>query len=322
MATAQLLKDATSWSVLTYTVAALTAWYLAASLWAALYNLYLSPVARFPGSKLRAAFDFPEAFSILSGNAYQNTRQLHEKYGKVVRISPFTLFFTTAEAWKGTANQKPILLSNNKSVLTRYNADIYGFKQDRTEFAKQPGFYEPDSDILGKDHLVQIADKPLIHKSTGADQKDHTRMRKLFAHAFTDAALLEQASLLTRYFDLLVSNLKRKIDGPTRGRVDLMTYYSCTTLDIIGDLMLGKSFGALENDEMPFFIRNIMESAKYLGILKFSALYPVVQLALKLLEVAKPSIKAKRVDYMEFTKSSIEKRMEMTTDRKDFMTYA
>ncbi|KAL8989050.1 MAG: hypothetical protein Q9169_008449, partial [Polycauliona sp. 2 TL-2023] len=98
------------------------------------------------------------------------------------------------------------------------------------------------------------------------------------------------------------------------------------------DLMLGKSFGALENDKMPFFIRysaciplsyqqslgtkkkeivnrNIMESAKYLGILKFSALYPAVQLALKLLEVAKPSIKAKRVDYMEFTRSSIEKRM-------------
>lgn len=59
-------------------------------------------------------------------------------------------------------------------------------------------------------------------------------MRRLYAHAFTDTALLEQAPLLTRYFELLVFKLKQKIDGPEQGRVDLMAYYNFTTFDIIG----------------------------------------------------------------------------------------
>lgn len=59
-------------------------------------------------------------------------------------------------------------------------------------------------------------------------------MRKLLAHAFSDHALLEQESLLTRYFGLLVEKLKQQIDGPARGRVDIMAYYNFTTFDIIG----------------------------------------------------------------------------------------
>ena len=69
---------------------------------------------------------------------------------------------------------------------------------------------------------------------SAANQSDHSRMRRLYAHAFTDTALLEQSPLLTRYFDLLVSKLKQKIDGPEQGRVDVMAYYNFTTFDIIG----------------------------------------------------------------------------------------
>ena len=67
-----------------------------------------------------------------------------------------------------------------------------------------------------------------------ANQTDHARMRKLLAHAFSDTALLEQEPLLTLYFDLLISELKKKIDGPARGRVDMMAYYNFSTFDIIG----------------------------------------------------------------------------------------
>ena len=58
-----------------------------------------------------------------------------------------------------------------------------------------------------------------------ANQPDHTRIRKLLAHAFFDSALLEQEPLLAHYFDLLVTKLKEQIDGPARGRVDMMAYY-------------------------------------------------------------------------------------------------
>ena len=72
----------------------------------------------------------------------------------------------------------------------------------------------------------------------GANQTDHTRIRKHFSHAFSDSALLEQEPLLTIYFKLLVSKLKEQIDGPAQGRVDMMAYYYFTTFDIIGYVLL------------------------------------------------------------------------------------
>lgn len=70
--------------------------------------------------------------------------------------------------------------------------------------------------------------------SVVANQADHTRIRKLLAHAFSDSALLEQEPILASYFDLLISKLKAQIDGPARGRVDLMAFYNFVTFDIIG----------------------------------------------------------------------------------------
>lgn len=70
------------------------------------------------------------------------------------------------------------------------------------------------------------------------DQADHTRMRKLIAHAFSDTALLEQSPILTKYFDLLVERLKQQIDGPEKGRVNIVGWFNFTTFDIIGYVVM------------------------------------------------------------------------------------
>ncbi|KAL8855931.1 MAG: hypothetical protein Q9178_007445 [Gyalolechia marmorata] len=235
----------------------------------------------FRSPALRAAFYFPDAISILSGKAYLDTRRLHEKYGNVVRTSPSALSYNTAQGWK----------------------DIYALKSDRTELAKDPNFYEPGPNILS------------------ATQSDHARMRRLYAYAFTDTAMLEQSPLLIRYFDLLVSKLKQKIDGPEQGRVDIMAYYNFTTFDIIGDLTLGEPFGALETGEYHTFIKNIMVATQFLGILRCATIYPAMDFALKVLKIVMPSFEAKRVEHLEFTRAKTEQRLEQKTDRKDFMTY-
>ncbi|KAL8776207.1 MAG: hypothetical protein Q9213_008357, partial [Squamulea squamosa] len=108
-------------------------------------------------------------FSLLRGKDYLKTLRLHEKYGSVVRVSPTALSYNTAQAWR----------------------DIYALKSDRTEFVKDPNFYEKEPNILAM------------------NQNDHARVRKLYGNAFTDTALLEQAPLLTRYFDLLIAKLKQ-----------------------------------------------------------------------------------------------------------------
>ncbi|KAL8992647.1 MAG: hypothetical protein Q9169_006936 [Polycauliona sp. 2 TL-2023] len=284
-------------STVLYLIAGVTAWYFATSIWSAIYNLCFSPMAKFPGPRLRAGFHFPEAFSVLSGKSYRDMRQLHERYGSVVRVAPNALSFTTAQAWQ----------------------DIYGFKKDKTELAKDPSIYGPDPNIAA------------------ANQQDHTRLRKIYGHAFTDKALLEQSPLLTRYADLLISSLKQRIDGPNGGRLNLVDYYSSTTYDVIADLTLGEPFGELETGRSHFYTRflpnmffwnewlkpnrNIFEAIKYLGLFRFAALYPVVNLAFKLVPIVMPSLTARKEAHREFTKAKVEKRLDLKTDRKDFMAY-
>ncbi|KAL8948520.1 MAG: hypothetical protein Q9222_005301 [Ikaeria aurantiellina] len=175
---------------------------------------------------------------------------------------------------------------------------------ERTELAKDPAYY----DKSGANILV-------------ANQANHARIRKLFAHAFSDGALLEQEPILTHYFDLLVAQLKRQIDGPANGRVNMMAWYNFTTFDIIGDLALGEPFGALESGEYHSWIRNVFESIKFLGVIRFAATYPGAGLLLKSLQLVRPSLAAKRAAHMEFTSKKIERRLNLETDRKDFLTY-
>jgi cytochrome P450 len=114
-------------------------------------------------------------------------------------------------------------------------ADIYGLKLDRSELGKDPAFYNrrESTNILS---TYQSISKGMFFQlmSKDANQADHARIRKMLAPAFSDRALLEQESLLTHYFDLLVSELKKKIDGPNNGRVDMMEYYNFVTFDITG----------------------------------------------------------------------------------------
>ncbi|KAL8886186.1 MAG: hypothetical protein Q9215_006069 [Flavoplaca cf. flavocitrina] len=204
---------------------------------------------------------FPGALFILSGCAFLDTKRLHERYGKVVRTSPNALSFITAEAWKG----------------------IYNLKPDRTENAKDPSFYQADGNILS------------------ANQKDHTRFRRLYAHAFTDTALLEQESLLNRYFDLLVTKLKERIDGPENGRVNIMASYNFTAFDIIG---------------------NGIDAVRFIPVFRVIAMYLGMAAGMKVLAMIIPSLTAKSNAHADFTKRKTEARLDLKTDRKDFMSNA
>ncbi|MCJ1352148.1 MAG: hypothetical protein MMC33_002132 [Icmadophila ericetorum] len=241
------------------------------------------PLLSLTGPAYRAAFFFPDALSKLRGTAYKDIKLLHDEYGGVVRVLPDGLSFNTAQAWK----------------------DIHAFKPDRTELAKDPNFYR------------RATEASII----SANQAEHTRIRKLLAYAFSDGALLEQEPLLTHYFDLLVSRLKQQIDGPACGRINIMAWYNFTSFDIVGDLVLGEPFGALESGQYHSWIRNIFEGVKFIGVMRLADTYQMVGVLFKILQTAIPSIGAKRAAYLEFTRTKIESRLDRKTDRKDFMTY-
>ncbi|EED22798.1 cytochrome P450, putative [Talaromyces stipitatus ATCC 10500] len=249
----------------------------------ALYNVFLHPLRKYPGPTLRAAFQLPDMLSLLRGTAYKDTKALHDKYGSVVRLAPNTLSYNSSQAWK----------------------DIYGLKPDRSELDKHPAYYKRSSRNL----LV-------------VNQADHTRMRKLIAHAFSDTALLEQSPILTKYFDLLVERLKQQIDGPEKGRLNIAAWFNFTTFDIIGDMTLGEPFGALKTETILHGCgANVFSAIKFLGVIRFAETYLIVGLLLLLLQKSMPSLAKKRAAHLEYTKKMIDARLARETDRNDFMTY-
>jgi hypothetical protein len=65
------------------------------------YNVYLRPLRKYLGLWWVAASRFFYSFFIPWGTATLRTRELHNKYGHVVRIGPDTLSYTCKQVWSG-----------------------------------------------------------------------------------------------------------------------------------------------------------------------------------------------------------------------------
>ena len=72
----------------------------------AVYNLYLSPLAGYPGPKLWAISRLPWNRANMKGRISWKIRELHDKYGPVVRIAPDEISYTTSGAWKKIYGQR------------------------------------------------------------------------------------------------------------------------------------------------------------------------------------------------------------------------
>ena len=79
-----------------------------------------------------------------------------------------------------------------------------------------------------------------------ASDADHSRMRRLLSHAFSEKALRGQEAIMQGYVDLLVNKLTEAATS-SDPIVDMSMWYAFTTFDLIGDLAFGEPFGCLES---------------------------------------------------------------------------
>ena len=186
-----------------------------------IYTLTLHPLASFPGPKLAAISPLLYSRMAMSGKLPHRIQELHRRYGRVVRLSPSELSFASAAAYR----------------------DIYNQTGDAT-FVKSK-FYKVSnftaSDIIGE-----------------SDVTIHANMRKLWAHGFSAKALISHEELEQRYTDLFIRQL-RAHENAERG-VNVVDWFNYMTFDIIGELVFGESFGALENGTSQFWISCILDN--------------------------------------------------------------
>lgn len=72
-------------------------------------------------------------------------------------------------------------------------------------------------------------------------------MRRLQNPAFSERALKAQESVIGGYASLLVHQLHRQASSPETSVVDMVSWYSFFTFDVIGDLAFGEPFYCLRD---------------------------------------------------------------------------
>lgn len=139
----------------------------------ALYRVKLHPLASFPGPSSRAISHIPHALSGVYGRQSFDVRDLHARYGDLVRIAPDELSFITPGAWR----------------------DIYGHSAARL-FARH-GYAKLRPDV---DNLLTAPDD------------DHARQRSALSHAFSERALVGQEPLITGYIEEFLEQLAQRAE--------------------------------------------------------------------------------------------------------------
>ena len=251
-----------------------------------IYNVYFHPLRKFPGPITRTGVHAGDYWHLFRGTHPQSVKELHDIYGDVVRIRPDSLTFRNAAAWK----------------------DIYGSRPGKGQLRKDPRFYT----IGGEEDQTNIV---------YSNDADHSRMRKLLSHAFSDTALRQQEPIMAGYFELLIQKLKARIDGPTNGVVDLSQWYNFLTFDIVGDMCFGEPFDALENGEYHKWMAGLLLGAKHGRVLSIATFYQPLLMIINGLVKLFPKIGEAKKEHGDFTRLKTKKRLDAKTDRKDFMSY-
>ncbi|KAI8966684.1 cytochrome P450 [Daldinia sp. FL1419] len=188
------------------------------------YRLFLDPLRDIPGPLLWRLTNLPRVYHILKGDIHAKVRELHAKYGPILRLTPYEVVFDDPQAWK----------------------DIYGHRiGDAPEITKWLDFYIPNTD--------------LPHSLITAERKEHGILRRQFSHGFSDKSMREQEELIKGYVELLIQRLHENCQNGA-ARLNMRDWYNWTTFDVIGDLGFGKSFGCLDQTGYHPWVRIITET--------------------------------------------------------------
>lgn len=102
---------------------------------------------------------------------------------------------------------------------------------------KDPEFYKDSFNPEGANSL--LGKRILLHRAIGltlsaeADDATHQRQRRVISHAFSEQALRDQEGIVMRFCNMLISKLHEQIEGPNKGKVDLVQWLNFTTFDIV-----------------------------------------------------------------------------------------
>ncbi|KAF1848218.1 cytochrome P450 monooxygenase-like protein [Cucurbitaria berberidis CBS 394.84] len=257
-----------------------------------IYNVFFHPLKHIPGPLFARACGIPYAVRMRNGNIIPWIREQHERYGDAVRLAPSEVSFISGEtAWP----------------------DIYGFRTGKKY--KNTGAYSKD-----RSWFPTPVNK--VWSLLGANEEDHSRMRRNVSHAFSDKSLRQQETLVQSYVDLLVHRLG---ENAAEGKdVDIMRWYNCTTFDVIADLSFGEPLYCLRDNQYHNWVNMILASNKagaYIAIRNKYPLFKYYDIVKGTFKDTKGSERA-RIEFYRLTHDKVESRLEKGAEgRPDFFSF-
>ncbi|KAK4033811.1 cytochrome P450 [Parachaetomium inaequale] len=247
----------------------------------ALYNLFFHPLRPVPGPKLWAATQIPYTLTWLSGRLHIIVHELHEKHGDVVRIAPNRLSFTHPDAWQRIRGHR---------------------KSGQGEHGKDSTFY-----FTNKNNIL------------GASRDDHSRYRRILAHAFSAKSMQDQQPLIMQYVDLLMQQLSERTEDengrPREAVVNLAAWFNFATFDVIGDLAFGEPFGCLQESRYHPWVEAIFHGVEQFGVMIALRMYSpgLVGIAKRLGFIGSTELQ------VAYARERITRRLALETGRPDFV---
>ena len=157
---------------------------------------------------------------------------------------------------------------------------------------------------------------------TTSDPKFHLRVRTLLSNSFTEDSLHAQYPLIQNHADKLVHQLKKLATAPETefkgALVNMTDWLNFFTMDVIGDLAFGESFGCLDMGEYHDWVRTLFQFLKGMALAAAPRYYPSLEFILQKM-IPKSVIEGQK-RHQQYAKERINHRLDLKTNRPDFMT--
>jgi cytochrome P450 len=254
----------------------------------AIYNIFFHPLRQYPGPWYTKSSRLWFIVKVFRGTVVYDIKQLHDKYGDIVRVAPNELSYTNPDAWQEVYGR------NNRDV-----GKLAIFKKDPTFYSgvfAEANFY---ADIEGEPYKKQ---------------------KKALLGGMTRKANLLQEDVLLETAGRLIGSLQSStVSEPT---FDIHPYLQNAAMDIMMRLIIGLDLQAIHSGDVPHPTTVTTDRAFRLSILylQFRRLSSLITDPLENL-VGKLTLRFGMLDYMDFVTPLVQDRLKSSNPRPDFVSY-
>ncbi|KAF2736252.1 cytochrome P450 monooxygenase [Polyplosphaeria fusca] len=246
-----------------------------------IYRFFFSPLAKIPGPLLTRISNVPEANALKHNQraAWVTSLFAQNPDAVAIRTGPNSVSFNHPDAVKA----------------------IYGHAVSPSGFGKSPWY---DAFSTTGESLFSTRSKTR-----------HATKRRMVAHSYSSASLYGFESIIDATLDKFFAKIQPFADAGTP--FDIYFWYELFTMDLMGELALGKSFGVLDEGRATRYGTLVEQSQRFAN---YSGLLPFGKWNVRALSwVPIPSIQKlykARLEYIEYARQALQGRWDASRQQK------